>query len=136
MARNGLSKVMSGLGGTMGWREASRGYRQFLYVSGEARGLKPDGKPMKPGFQPEKVQEVLEAGGELSVPQVLRCRVRYFTDGVVLGTQGYVDEVFRRFRLRFSEKRQTGARPMKGGFPGLFTARRLRLDVITLPATG
>ncbi len=46
-----------------------------------------------------------------------------------------MDDVFQRYRSRFSAKRQTGARSMRGGFTGLYTARRLRLDVI-IPAVG
>ena len=35
----------------------------------------------KPGFTPETVQAVLDAGGTLAKGQALRCRVRYFSDG-------------------------------------------------------
>mgnify|MGYP001616255102 CR=1 FL=1 len=80
--------------------------------------------------------EVLKSGGDLPLDELLRCRVRYFTDGLILGSHAYLDEMFRRFRSRFGEQRQTGARPMRGGFVGLFTARRLRLEVITVSGTG
>ena len=103
--------------------------------------------PLRPGFDPARVAEVLKSGGDLPLDELLHCRVRYFTDGLILGSQDYVDEMFLRFRSRFGEKRQTGvarrsvehreprrlaARPMRGGFAGLFTAKRLRLDVITV----
>ncbi|MCP5111341.1 MAG: chemotaxis protein CheW, partial [bacterium] len=44
--------------------------------------------------------------------QVLRCRIRYFTDGVVLGSQGFVDAFFERQREAFSERRTCGGRRM------------------------
>ncbi|MFT5473802.1 MAG: putative transposase [Candidatus Promineifilaceae bacterium] len=62
---------------------------------------------------------------------LLRCRVRYFSDGAVMGSRAYVEDVFQRHRQQFGEKRKTGARPMRGGDWGdLMTARRLRLTPI------
>jgi hypothetical protein len=51
---------------------------------------------------------------------------------VVLGRRGYVDGVFDRHRSYFSEKREDGARAMKGAlWGGLCSARDLRKQVIT-----
>jgi len=133
-AREGLMSVFAGE--NMAWWQVAREYRQFLYVRGEAKGLTADGKPIRKGFDVDKVAEVLNAGGDLTLNELLHCRVRYFTDGLILGSQDYVEDVFQRIRSRFGEKRQTGARRMEGGFSGFFTARRLRLSVITIPATG
>jgi putative transposase len=133
-AREGLTGVFAGENRT--WRQVAREYRQFLYIRGEAKGLTPEGKPLRKGLDPAKVAEVLKAGGDLTLNELLHCRVRYFTDGLILGSQDYVDDVFQRFRSRFGEKRQSGARPMRGCFTELCSARRLRLAVITVPATG
>jgi hypothetical protein len=135
-ARAGLTEVMMSKDVTTGWNDASCRYRELLYVTGQARGVNELGKPLRPGFDPKVVQEVLDAGGEVTLPELLRCRVRYFTDGAVLGSKVYVEDAFQRHRAWFSAKRKTGARPMRGGFPELFTVRRLQLNVITAPATG
>jgi REP element-mobilizing transposase RayT len=136
-AQDGLTHVMRSLGVEGGWNDAASRYREYLYVSGQERGVTELGCAMRTGFDPACVEAVLEAGGELPLPELLRCRVRYFTDGVVLGGRLFVEDTFQRYRSRFGIKRQTGARPMKGGgFADLFTARRLRLAVITAPATG
>jgi putative transposase len=45
---------------------------------------------------------------------MLRCRVRYFTDGAVLGSRAFVDEVFTRCRERFGATRKDGARKLRG----------------------
>lgn len=75
--------------------------------------------------------------GRLPLTSVLRCRVRYMTDGVALGSRAFVDGVFQRHRGYFSEKRQDGARVMRGAeWGGLFSARDLRKSVITVPASG
>lgn len=69
--------------------------------------------------------------GRVEMSEYLRLRVRYFADGAVLGTRGFVDEVFRTFRSRFGPKRKDGARRMKGVESGrLFVLRDLRVDVV------
>jgi len=51
-----------------------------------------------------------EREGELSLGKMLRCRVRYFTDGTVIGSRGFVNEAFAGARERFGPKRKDGAR--------------------------
>ena len=135
VARSGLMEVMLSLGVEALWNAVSHRYREFLYMAGQARGMDKEGRPLRCGFDPKQVEAVLNAGGEVPLPELLRCRVRYFTDGVILGSQSYVEDVFLRYRSRFGVKRQTGARAMRGGFADLFTVRRLRLATITMPAT-
>ena len=45
---------------------------------------------------------------------MLRFRVRYFTDGAVIGSRAFVDEVFARCRERFGARRKSGARKLRG----------------------
>jgi putative transposase len=45
---------------------------------------------------------------------VLRCRIRYFTDGAVIGSRGFVNETFARSRDRFGPRRKDGARKLRG----------------------
>lgn len=61
-----------------------------------------------------KALEVLASGGRLSRADYLRCRVRYFTDGAVLGGRDFVDAVFQAARDRFTARRTSGARPLRG----------------------
>ena len=78
---------------------------------------------------------MLDKDGKLSEAQVLRCRVRYFSDGVVLGSKAFVEDVFQKHRGEFGLKRKTGARAMKRSqWGGLCTMRDLRLEVVTVPA--
>ena len=85
----------------------------------------------KGGFTPTEIREVLASRGKLSLAQALRCRVRYLTDGVVLGSKGFVDRFFEKKRGFFGPKRETGARRMRGAEWGeLRTLRDLRVDAI------
>ncbi len=82
----------------------------------------------------EVVEAVVEQGGAMPVRQALRHRVRYFCDGAVLGTTAFVNGIFEReqsLRNRFGEKRNSGARRMRGAAWGeLRVLRDLQKDVI------
>jgi REP element-mobilizing transposase RayT len=133
-AREGLELLMRADGqATADWQTVSARYRLLLYEKGVERAGEP-GKASRPGFSREEVLAVRQAGGTLSLGQLLRCRVRYFTDGAILGSRTFVEGAFQRHRRSFSLKRTSGARAMGGGdWAGLCTARRLRLDVISVP---
>ena len=64
---------------------------------------------------------------------MLRYRVRYFSDGVALGSRNFVDGVFSACRDRFGARRKTGARPLRGGAAAakglLWSARDLRKGI-------
>jgi hypothetical protein len=65
--------------------------------------------------------------------RMLRCRVRYFTDGAVIGSRAFVDEVFRKCRDRFGSKRESGARKLRGNGAAaagtLWSARDLQKEI-------
>lgn len=71
---------------------------------------------------------------DLGVAKMLKTRVRYFTDGAMIGSKGFVNEVFAGARARFTEKRKDGARRMRGNGTGgkgvLWSIRDLRVRVL------
>ena len=50
----------------------------------------------------------------LRMAKLLRCRIRYFTDGAMIGSKEFVNEAFAGARERFGPKRKGGARKMRG----------------------
>ena len=52
--------------------------------------------------------------GEIPFGKMLRCRVRYFTDGAVIGSRDFVNSAFEAARERFGPKRKDGARKLQG----------------------
>jgi len=85
----------------------------------------------KRGFARERVREELEGGGRLPLHVALRCRVRYFTDGVALGSSGFLEDFFEKKRAFFGPRRKSGARRMRGAdWGGVRTLRDLQVDVI------
>ncbi|MEI6515815.1 MAG: transposase [bacterium] len=129
-ARAGLMAVVKEGDEADDWASASGRYRQLLYVSGEIQGVRENGQPVKKGFTAEAVDAVIEEKGKLPINEILRSRIRYFTDGAIIGSRVFVEDAFGRHRGHFSEKREVGAKPMKGGDWGdMFTARQLRVDI-------
>ncbi|MBM3883919.1 MAG: hypothetical protein FJ387_30155, partial [Verrucomicrobia bacterium] len=111
------------------WKEVGAEYRRRLFVRGGVSG-----SSGKVALSREQIRRVLRKGGELSVGEVLRLRIRHMTDGVVLGSKGFVDEVWLAHRERFGSKRRSGARPIRGGgasLAGLSALRDLRASAIS-----
>ena len=130
IAREGLVRVMQSPNGKMSnWECLVKHYRHFLYQ----RGIK-DPERNRGGIDAERVKVVLANGGQLSMREALNCRVRYFSDGMILGSRVFVDETFHRYRSNFGVKRQTGARNMQSVRQNrLFAARRLQHSPVTPP---
>ena len=133
LARSGIVSAVS-YGKKITWKQALDRYRKFMYGIGEevTGGATADGyEKSKGGFSQREIEAVWAGGGKLTLAQALRCRVRYFTDGVVLGSQAFVDEFFMRQRDLFGERRTSGGRRMRGAqWGGLRVLRDLKDDVV------
>jgi putative transposase len=119
--REGFSMLME----SKDWRYVLREYR--VAVFGKGSEAKFDGS--NAGAIPaEKAAKVLNEGGRLPVSVALRCRVRYFSDGAVLGSQVFVAEALKKYqKLTGRRRKQTGPRPLPGAdWSGLTTLRGLR----------
>ena len=108
-------------------------YRVMLYGRGVERGRAEDGTAIRKGFTREESRGWSSPGGRLPRVDYLRLRVRYFTDGAVIGSREYVNEVFTSLRERFGAKRRTGARLMRGlaGEEKLYALRDLRVQPLS-----
>ena len=126
-ARSGIESIVDWFGTAKSWSEAAAQYRSYLFIRGET-GEDEQGRLLRPGFSAERVAEVLKSGGKLPLQDALRCRVKYFTDGVALGSAEFVEAVFLKHRGLFGQKRTAGARPMSDAdWGGLCTLRNYRL---------
>jgi len=114
----------------------ARQYRMVLL--GGAGEVVVDGQVKRKGMGKERLEverAELEALGDrdLRIARVIRHRVRYFTDGAVIGGREFVNEVFRGCRGYFGPRRHDGARKPRGALAAmageLWSARDLRAGV-------
>ena len=97
----------------------SKEYRKLLMagvVGKSVESIGQDGKTITKTLHKGVSKEEAERAkkGEIPLGKLLRCRIRYFSDGAVIGTQSFVDEAFMKSRERFGSKRKTGARRLRG----------------------
>jgi putative transposase len=108
LARDGIRTIL-GQPKTVSWKGVSCQYRKYLFVQGSLNT-----KANKPVFDLPTAQMVVdEQKGELSLPERLRCRIRYFTDGVIVGSQAFVESHFSTLKAKLGYKRQHSGTPLK-----------------------
>ena len=128
VARLGIVSAVAETPAHSSWRSVSATYRRVLYCKGASPA---PGKGGSAGIISEKHwKREMERGARLPVAAAVRCRVRYFTDGGVIGSREYVQDIFESFRAQFGSKRRSGPRRMKGSdWEGLTVLRDLRTEV-------
>ena len=112
-----------------GWRSAgaAAAYRCILHAEGREQKDAQNETVVKRGVSVASARSVLAARGKLSPAELVRLRVRYFTDGVVLGSRKFVEGIFEAQRELFSPKRKQGARRITESAEPFYALRRLRL---------
>lgn len=116
--------------GTDCWRNASRDIREVMF------GPQHNGEPILPPSA-EAVEKAIEGsnGDTLSLPEILRCRIRYFSDGAVYGSASFVEEFRKKHSTKLAFRQRWAPRPLKGAdFGGLTVLRRHRRTPVVAPA--
>ena len=120
------------------WAEASRLYRRLLGLALERKSgaAEIDQAQVKPALNTGEALAAKDNGTvlpDLGVAAMLLHRVRYFTDGAVIGSKAFVNAAFTAARERFGPRRKDGARKLRGGgAPAagvLWSARDLRVGI-------
>lgn len=138
LARKGLSAIHTsrGLEQPGNWKHVSMRYRVLLYAKGGEHHAAYSHSITTPGIAHTEIERILEAKGRLTLQQVLRCRVRYFSDGLAFGGKAFVDGIFERNRRFFGPNRKDGARKMRfAEWGNLRVARALRIVPVHTPLT-
>jgi hypothetical protein len=142
-AREGLVRAFYGEQGVgfeaERWNEVSRLYRRWMGITlaKNAGGAGDRQRSSSSATVTKNTAELLEGKDnetmlkDLGTAKMLRYRIRYFTDGAVIGSKEFVNEAFASARERFGAKRKDGARVMKGKASGakgqLWSMRDLRV---------
>jgi len=127
-AREGLVRAFVGHQGVgfdaKQWAIVSQKYRQLMGMALKRKSGRVNVDLKNQNHPKQALPELNQAG-------MLMQRIRYFSDGAVIGSQSFVNEAFRAARDRFGPKRKDGARRMRGsaGAARLWSARDLRVGV-------
>ncbi|MEZ5323816.1 MAG: transposase [Verrucomicrobiales bacterium] len=129
LARNGVYEVLGEQGAPRrdgeAWKKVHRRYRRLLMEEG--RQLRnEEGRVVRKGLTPEEIEADEARNFELPAPALLRHKIRYFVDGLALGSAAFVESVFEKNRAKMGVKRTSGARIPAMTLGGLRTLRDLR----------
>ena len=129
-AQRGLSKVTAKP--VDGWEQSggAEAYRCLLFANGVEIRDAQNRKVMRLGVTADEARQVLREKGKLSTVEMVRLRVRYFSDGLVLGSKEFVESVFTENREKFGPKRRDGARRVSESESPLYALRRLRVKPV------
>jgi len=97
IAQTGIMDIITGQTGVT-WSDTQGAYRMRLFGDGVRH------RAGKAAITPAQFAKVMEEKGRLPLASVLRCRIRYFTDGAVLGSKAFVAEHLANYQ------RKTGLR--------------------------
>lgn len=109
-ARKGISKVVGGLDSNKSWEEIELDYRKFF-------NFKASGNNKKNADDQEKPMTAAEA---------MLARVRYFTEGYIIGSKAFIEQHFKAKRDTISPNRKKICNKMPGNYwEGLHSFRNL-----------
>jgi hypothetical protein len=101
-AQTGIRAVTGG----RTWDEAQAQYREVLFGTGAGA------KEAAATISTADLQRVIDEGGKLPLATVLRCRLRYFTDGAVLGSKAFVAAQLAIYRQKTGRRQRTAPRAL------------------------
>jgi len=105
-AQTGITHIVTGRPAGEKWSAVQEVYRMRLFGAGAKQ------RAGKASITPAQLAKVMEAGGSLPMTDVLRCRVRYLTDGAVLGSKAFVAEQLARYRRQTGQRKRISLREL------------------------
>lgn len=126
--KNGIRQLFPEVGDRA---TAMRAYRFILYGKGYlSKSLGDKGDKDQGTIRAETLDAVMADEGQIALHDLLRLRIRYFSDGAVLGSREFIETFFREHRDQFGEKRDNGASPLPSNAWGqLHVLRNLKRRV-------
>lgn len=119
-AQEGICFVVGG----NAWSDAQAHYRELIFGTGA-------GQSETSAISIDALQRVVAEGGHLPLSTLLRCRLRYFTDGAVLGRREFVDVQLAKYREKTGYRRKISPRvlPLFGEWGEIMSLRGFRKKV-------
>jgi len=106
IARKGIMDIVTGGQAREKWSIVQEAYRMRLFGAGVKQ------RAGKATITPAQFAKVMEQKGTLPLSEVLRCRVRYFTDGAVLGSKEFVAKHLAHYQRKTGLRKQIALRAL------------------------
>jgi len=120
-ARRAYAQMLPG----KNWEEKLARYRRLLYGAG-AWGKNAQART----FDAEEVLQVWEQGGQLSLAQMLRLKVKWLTEGLVLGSKEFVQEMYEELWAPHQKRPRVACWPLEGAdWGGLVCLKKIKNPV-------
>jgi REP element-mobilizing transposase RayT len=117
-ARAGLQQILPG----KDFAEQMAHYRTVLF--GEGSVGRKSGQAV---LEPKAVWKVFQAAGKLTSSQMLLLKVRYFTEGIALGSAEFIGQILEQHCQGLRQKRQRASWPIIGtDWDGLHTLKKIK----------
>jgi REP element-mobilizing transposase RayT len=124
------SAIVSLFGQKHKYTEAIQSYRLILFGKGYQQKKSGSALSDSGTISAIDLEKVIRQGGKVPLHELLRLRVRYFSDGLALGSKSFVEVVFREHRGAFGARRMKAGTALPAGAWGqLHAMRDLRKDV-------
>lgn len=120
LARAGITKIVAGLEGSMNWEKATRLYRSYFLYKAAAQNHS------KPGISEEEYYQATQNQGELSQNEIWQTRIRYLTDGLVIGSKSFLNQFLDVNREKIGDHRKNAGFKMESGKTGIFAYRNVK----------
>jgi putative transposase len=124
----GNSSAQEGIRSVTGgptWTEAQARYRETLFAIGATP------RNNATSINSDDLQRVLHSRGHLSLATLVRCRLRYLSDGAILGTRAFVAQQIEALRRKTGRSSLTAPYSLSGPDASneITTLRKLRLRI-------
>ena len=113
-AMSGVDRSRKGLMKAMyegnDWKKALEGYRELLFGKGavaQTKGQRTVNEKLS--------QKVLDKKGKLSRSELLRCKIRYFSEGLIVGSQLFIETCYQGNSSLLEDKQFRPPKLMHGG---------------------
>lgn len=127
IARSGIQSLFKDM---RNFKESIQSYRLILF--GKGYSTKGNASKDRGRISEEKLNSILQNGAKLPIEEMLRARIRYFSDGMILGSKDFIETQFQNNRQFFGRNRSQGGKKLKGeSWSGLHVLRDLKKRVYT-----
>lgn len=107
LARAGLIQIFANL---KKWDTAIQSYRMILFGKGYASKGNPEKDRGR--ISAERLEEIIRLNGKVPLQELLRVRVRYFSDGLALGSKSFVSDILAENPTAFGKQRKQAGAPL------------------------